>query len=116
MTREKAGALTRTIRPKLSADQILAEFAGTRPETPSTLEHDPESLAGWGLTWIRMCNVADGHALDKLSRYEAGLERSMLKALHEYERIRARRRGESVPVPLAVDVSVDMGGSNGFER
>jgi hypothetical protein len=46
-------------------------------------------------------------AEDKLalvSRYEAGLERSLYKALHELERRAAARQGQVVPPPAVVDV------------
>ena len=42
----------------------------------------------------------------KLSRYEAHIERSMYRALHELERRQAARRGQEVTPPLAVDVEV----------
>jgi hypothetical protein len=41
-----------------------------------------------------------------LSRYEATLERSFYRALHELERLQAARLGQAVPLPEAVDVSV----------
>jgi len=45
--------------------------------------------------------------LDKtIVRYEIAIERSIYKALHELQRLRAARQGEKVPVPLAIDVDV----------
>lgn len=41
-----------------------------------------------------------------LSRYEAALERSMYRALHQLERTQAARNGEAVPVPEAIDIDV----------
>jgi hypothetical protein len=41
-----------------------------------------------------------------LSRYEVALERSLFKALHELQRLQAARRGEAVPLPEAVDISI----------
>ena len=41
-----------------------------------------------------------------LSRYEIALSRSMLRMLHELERLQARRAGEHVPAPAVVDVDV----------
>jgi len=43
---------------------------------------------------------------DQLSRYEARIERGMYKAMHELQRLQARRRGEAVPPPVAMDVQV----------
>lgn len=46
-------------------------------------------------------------AFSKLHRYEAMIERSYCEALHELERLQRARRGEYVPPPLAVDVTVN---------
>jgi hypothetical protein len=46
-----------------------------------------------------------------LYRHEAGLARSMLRTLHELERLKAKRAGERVPPPSVVDVSVDLANS-----
>lgn len=50
----------------------------------------------------------------KLIRYEASIERGIYKALHELERLQARRNGESVPPPVAIDVDVSGEKTNGF--
>jgi hypothetical protein len=42
---------------------------------------------------------------DGLSRYEASIDRMRQRALHDFERLQARRRSEAVPVPIAVDVT-----------
>ncbi len=48
-------------------------------------------------------------AIEKLSnvylRYETTIENRMYKAIHELERLQAARRGEAVPVPLAIEVN-----------
>ncbi len=51
---------------------------------------------------------ADGaNAFSKLSRYEAAIERSLYKALHELQRLQAARSTEgNVPPPMAVGVNV----------
>ena len=41
----------------------------------------------------------------KFIRYEASIERGFYKALHELQRLQAIRNGQTVPAPLAVDVS-----------
>jgi hypothetical protein len=43
-----------------------------------------------------------------LSRYEATIERSLYKALHELQRLQAARQGQTVPLPEAVDVDVSI--------
>ena len=46
-------------------------------------------------------------AISKLSRYEAGIERSYYKALHELQRVQAARKNGQSPPSIAVDVTVD---------
>ena len=70
-----------------------------------------EPTATIGLTFIRAAS-----ALITLSRYEASLERSYYRALHELQRLQHARLGGHVPPPLAVDVTVsgpDNGGADG---
>ena len=58
-----------------------------------------------GLSFIRDGNGAN--AFSKLSRYEAGIERGLYKALHELQRLQAARRadGDATP-PVAIDVDI----------
>ena len=44
--------------------------------------------------------------LSNLSRHETALIRSWLRAMHELERLQARRAGEHVPAPAVMDVNV----------
>ena len=53
--------------------------------------------------------IPPGARMDKLIRYEGHLERSFYKALHELQRLHAGRSGAHVPVPAALDVTVDGG-------
>jgi hypothetical protein len=43
--------------------------------------------------------------LDKLLRYEAMINKQLNHAIAELERLQRRRNGESVPVPISVDIS-----------
>jgi len=69
----------------------------------------------------RLLKLEDGEVLDKgfrgdkliiksnadlFFRYEAMLERSIYKALHELQRIQAARAGEKPPAPIAIDVDI----------
>ena len=45
--------------------------------------------------------------IEKLLRYETTIERSTFRALHELERLQAKRTGKDVPIPAVVDVTVD---------
>lgn len=44
---------------------------------------------------------------DKFFRYETMLEKSIYRALHELERVQAKRNGKEVPLPTMVDISLD---------
>lgn len=46
--------------------------------------------------------------LDKISRYETTLERSLYKTLHELQRLQAKRAGEPLPPPAVLDVDVSL--------
>ena len=48
-----------------------------------------------------------------LERREQALSRSFMKTLHELQRLQAKRAGEPVAPPAAVDVDVNLGGQNG---
>ena len=51
-------------------------------------------------------DAASDNALSKLSRYEAGFERTFFRSLHELLRLQAARQGGKVQVPAALDVTV----------
>jgi hypothetical protein len=51
-----------------------------------------------------------------LIRYETSSARMRDRALHEFERLRARRRGEAVQAPLVVDVTHSMEGGSRVEH
>ncbi|HWS81889.1 MAG TPA: hypothetical protein VN178_12780, partial [Rubrobacter sp.] len=58
-----------------------------------------------GLSFIRDGNSAN--AFSKLSRYEAGIERGLYRALHELQRLQAARRADGdAPPPVAIDVDI----------
>ena len=46
-------------------------------------------------------------AVETILRYETTIERGLLKALHELERIQARRNGKDIPLPAVLDVNMD---------
>jgi hypothetical protein len=41
-------------------------------------------------------------ALDKIVRYEAGLERQLYRALNQLERLQRMRQGETIPAPISL--------------
>jgi hypothetical protein len=118
----------------LGADTVLEEFegwtAGRVREYLATMaayrKTEPQTLWGWAVQRIedqaekaeealkraerkldehrRTHLIAAEEKLNLISRYEAGLERSLYKALHELERRKAGRDGQLVPPPAVVDV------------
>ncbi len=50
-------------------------------------------------------NVPESHALDRLIRYEASLDRSFARTLDQLERLQRIRRGQPVPSTLKVEVN-----------
>jgi len=52
-----------------------------------------------------MVDAGGLHAFTQLARHETAIERSMLRALHELQRLQAARAGEDVPMPVVVDVT-----------
>ena len=55
---------------------------------------------------LSFANESNLDVCSKLSRYETSLERGFYRALHELERLQARRAGRNVPLPVAVDVDL----------
>lgn len=50
----------------------------------------------------------ENNLLANVTRYETTLERSLFKALHELERLQARRAGQHVVPPAVIDVNLDV--------
>jgi hypothetical protein len=65
----------------------------------------PDDIGNIGTVFQRL--TTDKYPLPQLSRYESGIERSMYRALHDLERLQARRRGDPVIPPLAVELRAE---------
>lgn len=52
-------------------------------------------------------NMLSNDSVDTILRYETTIERSLFRALHELERLQAKRNGKEVQVPAVVDVNLD---------
>jgi len=59
-------------------------------------------------------DFANQDTYGKLIRYETSIERGIYKALHELQRLQARRNGENLPPPVALDIDVCGEKENGF--
>jgi len=51
-------------------------------------------------------DFAGSNTLGKFRRYEAHINRTLYKALHELQRLQAARLGRKVFAPLAIDVNI----------
>jgi hypothetical protein len=52
-------------------------------------------------------NMLSNESIETILRYETTIERSIFRALHELERIQAKRNGKDTPIPAVVDVNLD---------
>ena len=85
-------------------DEQKHQEALSKAQEMKQAQQDAET-ATLGRTFIRDADQAN--AFSKLSRYEAGIWRSLYKALHELQRLQAARRTDgNVPPPMAIDVNV----------
>jgi hypothetical protein len=64
-----------------------------------------DPVSALGASFIQDGNGAN--AFSKLSRYESTIERGLFKTIHELQRVQAARKGDLVPVPIAVDVDIN---------
>jgi hypothetical protein len=88
------------LKPETKMERLLVDRVVSntwRLKRALEMEEGEVILSGGGL-------MAD---CDKFFRYETMLEKSIYKALHELERLQAKRNGEDVPLPVMVDINVD---------
>ncbi len=57
-------------------------------------------------------NVLSNDSTETILRYETTIERSLFRALHELERLQAKRSGKDTPLPAVLDINMD--GPEGF--
>jgi len=92
---------------------ITKTYAG-RPdeyvETPAAKvvppKQEPEPEARLTLGQAVQADLAGANILIKLNRYEAHIDRVLYKALHELQRLQARRAGQQVDAPHIIDIDV----------
>ena len=68
-------------------------------------EHDLKSIS-LGEAVTRQIQSSD--VIGKLHRYESHIERGLYRALHELQRLQATRQGQTVPAPMALDITTDL--------
>ena len=96
--------------PPVPSEEVTAEMrqmimdkrisAGTRMQI-----NEQREAAGLGNIGSVFHRLSKQDPIGTLQRYETGIERSFYRALHNLERVQARRKGEMVAAPLAVDIA-----------
>jgi len=82
--------------------RVLDSRMRSRKKQPELYKGEPELPP----STVAADTIRDTDIYGRISRYEAHLERSMYRALHELQRIQAVRHNVNVPLPVAVDVTV----------
>ena len=87
--------------PTRAALHPVDTIFGTELSSP---EHDLNSIS-LGEAVTRQIQAND--VVGKLHRYEAHIERGLYRALHELQRLQATRQGQTIPAPIALDITAD---------
>lgn len=88
------------LRRALKAEKEMM-YEDCHPKISFALDGEDGKNLGEALSY----DFANYDTYGKLIRYEASIERGFYKALHELQRLQAIRNGQTVPAPVAVDVS-----------
>jgi hypothetical protein len=97
----------------ISVDTLLHRCISSAYMTSVEADEEERDLVEQARRWKlalerenRRRMLLEPEVLDKVARYESGLERSFFRTLHEIERLQASRTGASVPPPAAIDVDM----------
>jgi hypothetical protein len=113
-----AGLLRKSIEAYAAAgrmppDALLERAIQSVSKEREKAEEEEQRLTELGQRWnlrldrkIRGLMLLEPDVLDKVARYENGLERSLFRNLHELQRLQAARSGAAVTPPAAVDVDL----------
>jgi len=103
--RIEARLLGRTSRGASPFEESL--LAMIAPGIESKREKENTSF-DYDVGLVFSADVSSNGALGKLCRYEASLDRMLYRALHEFQRLQAARKGANVSAPAAIDVNVSL--------
>ena len=84
----------------------LFEFARRINENVSAAESQVSRIEEAGRNAAELAFV-DADSVEKLMRYETTIHRTLLKDIHELQRIQALRNGDPVMAPVSIDISVE---------
>lgn len=90
--------------PPVITDHEAHEAAVLKSDTARDLSRD---RAGSALGTAVACDLVENDTLNKFSRYQATVERSLYRAIHELQRIQGQR-GIASPSSAAVDLEVSL--------
>lgn len=91
---------------KETYEQIIGSALRQAANNKTAIENQLKNLES-KVEGIRRLNLLPKFSeLEKITRYEAHLERSLYKAMHELERIQATRAGQPVQLPVVIEVDV----------
>jgi hypothetical protein len=100
---------------KMTADGLRNKTILAFTEESKKKEEQAQLLAEQGRKWklllnriIRTRMLLAPDILDKVTRYENSLERSLFRNLHELQKLQAARSGVAVTPPAVVDVDVNV--------
>jgi hypothetical protein len=100
-----AGRMT----PDVLLNAAIQSFKKKCEESKEQEQHLEEQQQRWKLRLnrkIRGLILLEPDVLEKVARYENGLEKSLFRNLHELQRLQAARSGAAVTPPAAVDVDL----------
>jgi hypothetical protein len=100
--REQEFTLDLALDPPFIRDEAAHGLAARKLEQARRTRDGDPLLIGRAFD----ADANEGDAFGKLARYETSIERSLYRALHELERLQARRKGLPVSPPQVLDVSV----------
>jgi hypothetical protein len=91
---------------KETSEQIIGSAVRQAENNKTAIENKLKQLES-KVEGIRRLNLLPEFSeLEKITRYEAHLERSLYKAMHELERMQATRAGQAVQLPVVIEVDV----------
>lgn len=90
------------LRRALTVETKTMEWYQNDVDLLPLMNETEEQLARKNIT-----KMVSNNNTENILRYETTIERSLFRALHELERIQAKRNGKDTPVPSMVDISLD---------
>ncbi len=80
---------------------------GVEQDDEKDREHDEEEISDHCESMKDWYSLPLGDELDRIIRYETAIQRQLLNAINQLERLQRARKGEHVPAPVSVQLSRD---------